>query len=168
MRHSPVTAITCALLLLSATPVLAKESASPSAAVFPQHEHAFGLTGSWLSGSGFTYRHWFENEWGFQIAAVPFIAPQFTFVNGGGQVMKHFFRNDKVRIFGLAGVGVGYYTDNTVVGIPVGAGLDWFVSDNLLFNLSLGYTLSSNHANRQDVAFDTFMPAPGVGFLMEW
>lgn len=121
---------------------------------------ALGVGGSNLAGSGLTYRRWFENGWGYQVAGVPLVSVEQntwrTWVNLGAQAMLSIYRTDRVRLFGLAGLGAAYasnpvmdqtgaFTGTTTrldIGLAPGIGADVFVFNNVALTASLGYTFS--------------------------
>jgi len=152
--------------------------------------HGVGLQYSSLSGSGASYRHWTPGGWGVQIAGIP--ALSFTknrtegFVNMGLQGMRSFLKTDRLRLYGLLGVGALYQPnvsrgrvdpgtnlfstqtgDAWDLGLAPGIGVDYRVHDRILLSGALGYTFS-----RQSFAADapTFTYSPGVtvGTVIEW
>lgn len=157
------------------------------------YTRALGVTVSYLSGSGLTYRHWLENDWGFQVSGVPFMSLQegqlTGFANLGLQAMMPIFKGDRVRLFGLLGFGAAYtanrnasYPDGnysnpvytlatrTDLGIAPGIGLDYLFFNNFALTAALGYTFSQT--TRSD--YQNGAPQPGlspggtIGALIYW
>lgn len=152
--------------------------------------HGVGLQYSSLSGSGATYRHWTPGGWGVQIAGIPALSFNNNrtegFVNMGMQGMRSFLKTDRMRLYGLLGVGALYRpnisrsrvdpdttTYSTVtgdawdLGLAPGLGMDYRVHDRILLTGALGYTFS-----RQSFSTDapTFAYSPGItlGTMIEW
>lgn len=178
MARSSLLVAMLAFGLGGASPALADPSGSSAglleASPLASHTQGVGVQVSWLSGSGLTYRRWLDNGFGFQVSGVPFLTSGSSFINVGGQVMKEFFRSRTVRGYGLLGAGLAYsyggtsYDNNGAqvaaptslnVGIPLGIGGEWFVTDNLAFTAGAGYTL----------AFPlSFSPGGTIGLMLEW
>lgn len=162
------------VFLLSFWPRPAAALAASSAAL---PRHSLGVSVSWLTGSGLTYRRWFENGLGFQVAGVPMLTTTNTFVNVGGQVMQLITKNDAFCLYGLTGFGVGYSASNgfgtgvpinhTDIGIPLGVGMDWYVTRDVACTLAIGYTLSTSFNGAQSAGYG-FTPGFSFGTILEW
>ncbi len=168
MKRSLLTAATLALLAGTTLPAYAQVPAQTPGQT-KAGTQGVGIQMSWLSGSGFAYRRWLDNGWGFQVAAFPLVLTDYYFFNPGGQVMKELFRNGNLRAYALSGVGAAMYgstygASGMDLGIPVGGGVDWFWGENLSINFGLGYTLSF-HSNRRS---PTLEPGGTVGVMLEW
>lgn len=163
MKRSCSMLAALAVVVGTGLPAQAQVPAAP-----PPHTEGVGIQASWLSGSGFTYRRWLHDGWGFQVAAIPYVAGGYYFFNAGGQLMKEMFRNRTIRAYGLTGVGAALYGDGSStgfdLGVPVGGGLDWFWGDNFAVTFGLGYTLAIN--SRSTGLGVT--PGTTVGVLLEW
>lgn len=153
-------------------------------ALLPEPANSIGLGISWLSGSGVTYRHWFPDGFGFQVAAVPFlsISPNASgsssltgLGNIGMQGMYKFLRWQNFRLFWLLGFGYAYntwFTDGNGTprndfGLAPGIGADWMLASNLGLNLSLGYTVSYTQIGGQP-GQPGFSPGAGGGIFLDW
>lgn len=147
-------AIVGALLGSAVTPAMAQPSA-PAANTF-SNPNALGLTVSTISGSGITYRRWFENNMGVQVAAIPFLGVNSDgsmggFLNAGVQAMYAPLKTDSVALYGLLGWGVGVNLSGGQIdsGVAPGLGVDWFLSPNFALTGALGYTFSSTQTSQR-------------------
>lgn len=163
--------MTSLLICLTASPAGAEEASSS----LPLQ--SLGVSVSWLTGSGLSYRRWFENGYGYQVAGVPLVTTTNTFVNVGAQVMQVITKNEAFRIYGLTGFGVGYGASNgfgtgvpinhTDIGVPLGVGFDWYVARNVACTLGVGYTLSTSFNGSQSAGYG-FTPGFSFGSFLEW
>lgn len=110
-----------------------------------------GLSISWLAGSGLTYRHWFNNGTGLQVAATPFFQPSggtiSGFANVGLQGMHTVLHAETFRAFWILGYGLLVMTNGTDSpsmdhGVAPGIGLDYYPTKNLALHAALAYTVS--------------------------
>lgn len=157
------------------------------------YARALGLSASNLSGSGLTYRRWFENDWGVQVAGIPFVTVTNNlpsgFVNLGLQGMMPFFKGERVRLYGLLGVGAAYSlnrystyvpgpggadgsmvtttTDRWDLGIAPGIGLDYLFFNNLAVTTAVGYTVGRTSGSQQDPSW-SLSPGGSIGVLVYW
>lgn len=158
------------------------------------YSRALGLSLSFLSGSGLTYRRWFANDWGVQVAGIPFVTVSNSvptgFLNLGLQGMMPLFKGERIRLYGLMGVGAGYNVSNYatypapgpdgIVGAPVmvfrdrwdlgvapGLGLDYLFYNNFALTGAVGYTFSRTSGND---AAPSWALGPGgtIGALVYW
>lgn len=128
----------------------------------PKDEHGLGASLSWVAGSGVSYRRWWKNGFGLQVAAVPLLSLQDSNLTGlmniGIQGMGPIVHNRVFRAFWLLGYGVAFdrgvfyrnvSQDGTLSsayrldqGIAPGVGLDWMIAPNLALHGAIGYTVS--------------------------
>lgn len=164
MKRSLAALAILAVVTGTSLPALAQTPAAPE-----PHTQGVGIQMSWLSGSGLTYRRWLPEGWGLQVAAFPYFTGDYYFFNPGGQVMKEMFRNDNIRAYGLAGVGLATYGSSYSgsgfqLGIPVGGGLDWFWGKNFAVTMGVGYTLAFTSQSNMP----SFTPGGTIGAMLEW
>ncbi len=154
---------------------------------------AMGLSVSNLSGSGITYRRWFENDWGYQVAGIPFVSVSNNepsgFVNLGVQGMMPFFKGQRVRLYGLLGLGALYNRTQTTayppqnpdgtyppgvpavserwdLGVAPGVGVDYLFFNNLGVTAAVGYTFS-RQSGTQGASWG-LSPGGSFGVLVYW
>lgn len=151
-RLLPTLAIAGALLGATAVPVRAE---ADEASAFSK-PNAIGLSISTIAGSGVTYRRWFENRMGLQVAAIPFLGVDAAggttgFINAGAQVMYAPYKTEALALYGLLGYGIGAnLTGSQIdVGLAPGLGADWFFAPNFALSAALGYTFSSTQTSRR-------------------
>lgn len=155
---------------------------------------ALGLSVSYLAGSGLTYRRWFENDWGVQVAGIPFVTVSNNvpsgFVNLGLQGMVPFFKGERVRLYGLLGTGAAYNVSNTYaypapaldgtqppavmvssdrwdLGVAPGVGVDYLFYNNFALTAALGYTVSRT-SGRDVTPSWSLGPGGTFGVLVYW
>lgn len=168
-------------------PVATTQAAPATPAEFAPRNylHALGAGGSNISGSGITYRRWFENGWGYQVAGLPVVTVDQsgwrTWINLGAQGMLSIYRTDRVRLFALAGLGAAHsstplYDGSGAVsgastrldlGVAPGIGADVFVFNNVALTASLGYTLSRTTLNTPTPQWG-LNPGASFGALVYW
>lgn len=178
--------------------VHAKAPDKPTLASTPvrpvNYTRALGVAVSFLSGSGLTYRRWFDNDWGFQVSGVPWMTLQegmlTGFTNLGAQAMMPIFKGDRIRLFGLLGFGALYtasrtttYPDNdytkppvyglstrTDLGLAPGIGLDYLFLNNFAVTAALGYTFSQSSESgvNNGAPRPGFSPGGTIGALVYW
>lgn len=169
---------------------LSTAQAAPSApAEFAPRNYmrALGVGASNIAGSGLTYRRWYENGWGYQVAGLPIVTVDQnvwrTWVNLGAQAMLSIYRTDRVRLFGLLGLGAAYtsnpnYDPNTGtytgassnrwdLGVAPGIGADVFVFNNVALTAALGYTVSRTTLDAEVPQYG-LNPGATVGVLVYW
>lgn len=77
-------------------------------AAVQQELTGYGLSVSWLSGSGFAFRRWLANGWGWQVAGIPYSDGVSYFHNAGGQVMRQLIEGGQGRLYMLGATGAAY------------------------------------------------------------
>lgn len=121
----------------------------------------YGLSVSWLSGSGFAWRRWLSDGWGWQLAGIPYSDGTDYFHNAGGQVMRQLFEGRPGRLYLLGAVGAAYGTTGPtgwdqlsddgrtynrqptlLWNLSAGLGADLRLSPNFVVALGAGYSLS--------------------------
>lgn len=148
--------MTRSLPALASLAIVAGTSLPALAQTPAAHTQGVGFQTSWPSGPAFTYRRWQPDGWGLQVSTALFIAPI------EGHVMKEFFRGDTLRAYGLTGVSLAY--PGSTLGLPLGAGLDWFLDNNFALTFEAGYTLALNFGPSRL----SFMPGGTIGLMVEW
>lgn len=179
------------MFALAALP--ADANAAPPAvveAVSPATEaNALGVSVTWIGGSGLTYRHWFENNVGVQVAGIPWVTADLpgtngaitegtSFLNFGGQVMWRFLHQSDMQIYALGAIGYGFQK-NTIfyngknspkqhmdLGVAPGLGIDKKIAPNVWLNGELSYTFGFQ--TNDSVSSSNFIPGIGAGVFYYW
>ncbi len=176
-------------VMISTSAVTSSDSVSvpgstlAQAAWEPKDQHGIGVTVSWVAGSGVSYRHWWQNGFGFQVAAVPLISYQNDSLSGlmnvGVQGMGPIVLNRTFRLFWLLGYGAafdrGYFYNLSYAGKPdayrldqgvaPGVGLDLMITPNFALHAGLAYTVSysGNSETGTLVLKPGFSPGGAIG-----
>ena len=99
----------------------------------------YGLAVSWLSGSGFAWRRWLANGWGWQLAGIPYSDGTNYFHNVGAQVMRQMVDGRLGRMYLLGATGLAYGTAGPTGWYQRGEDeFSWTRQPTLLWNLSAG------------------------------